>query len=136
MSAMDRLDPPGLSDIADAEHLYARTKELLADNSRRGPLGVDLSQVDFVSPIGIVALVTTARLWHRETGQSVRIHSMQPKVHGYLERVDLFHQCATWIAEDKKLDATERFDRLPASPTLLELLPIAGGIEQNARDVA
>lgn len=98
-------------------------------------LVVDLAQVSFVRPDGVIALVTAARLWHTWTGHRIVLINMQQRVHCYLERIDLFGSCAAWLMQDHELSTTEQWDRNPESASLLELLPIAGDEERNARDV-
>lgn len=98
-------------------------------------LVVDLAQVSFVRPDGVVALVTAARLWHKRTGHRIVLTNIQRQVHCYLERIDLFSSCAAWLVQDRELSPIERWDRNPQSFSLLELLPIAGDEEQNAKDV-
>jgi hypothetical protein len=108
---------------------------LLHTSGLEGPLFLDLSSVSFVPPHGLLALVTAARLWHRWTGNGVILGYMQPKVHRYLERMDLFTTCASWIEQDNELPVGQRFDRSPESVRLLEVMRIASEEDQNARDV-
>jgi hypothetical protein len=127
------LTPLGLDSPAAIEQLYA------ALGARRtgaaGPLLIDLAQVRFVRADGILTLVTAARLWHRWTGQRTVLCAMQPQVHRYLERMDLFTQCHLWLDQEYILPLSERFDRSPTSYRLLEVVGVSGVPFHNSDDV-
>jgi hypothetical protein len=118
----------------DCEDLYGRISALRWHITNQ-PLVVDLGSVPFVPVDGLVALACSARLWHRWTEQKLVLRHIQPQVHRYFERMNLFSQCGTWIHQDRQLDELELFERKPDSERLLELTPIACDEEQNADDV-
>lgn len=118
----------------DYEDLYAQATGLRSQIPS-GPLALDLSLASFVPVEGLVALACCARLWHQWTGQKIMLQRIQPKVHRYFERMDIFTRCNAWIDQDRLLDELDRFDRKPDSERLLELTPIASDEDQNAEDV-
>lgn len=118
----------------DYEDLYTRIATM-GQQTNPQPLVVDLGSVSFVPVDGLVVLACTARLWHRWTGQKLILHKIDPKVHRYFERMDLFARCQEWLEQEDQLSVLELFDRKPHSERLLELTPIASDENQNAADV-
>lgn len=114
--------------------LYDQLGDALAIG-RADPLAIDLSRLSFVRPNELLVLVTVARLWHRHIGQHTTLVGMQPEVHRYLERMDLFTTCGDWLQQDHELPLAERYARSRASRNLLEVVPIAADNDQNSRDV-
>jgi hypothetical protein len=126
----------GLDSSSGIEQFYEQAVAALAKCDWSDRLILDLSRVVFVRPHGLIALVTIARLWHAKTGCRVELVDIRPDVHAYLERMDLFARCGPWLEVCEPLADDARFDRSPASPNLLEVLPIASDEEVNASDVA
>jgi hypothetical protein len=131
---MIELTPLALSSREDAEEIYGQLVATRDDAER--PLRLNLAHVSFVRVDGLLALVNVARLWNQRTHQRTTLCGMRPKVHQYLERMDLFRTCSPWIVQDQELPETERYDRLPESYRLLEIIRIDGEEQQNAKDVA
>lgn len=125
--------PIRLDTLYQVEAFYEELSEVIACGYKG--LIVDLAQVSFVRPEGVIALVTAARLWHKRTGHRIVLTNIQWQVHCYLERIDLFSRCTAWIAQDHELPSNERWDRNPESVSLLELLSITGDGKRNAQDV-
>ncbi len=101
----------------DAEAFYAA-----ALRSRSGTL--DLSDVTFIRPYGIVALVCAARMHTAQTDEPLRLCHLQSRVHQYLERIDLFRVAGDYLRADAPL--SETWDRSQPKPKMLELTPISG----------
>jgi hypothetical protein len=118
----------------DYEDLYAQITAMRRRSTDK-PLVVDLTPIQFVPVDGLVALACSARLWHRWTGEKLVLRQIQPQVHRYLERMDLFSRCGAWIDQDNQLHNLELFERKPDSERLLELTRIVSDEEQNANDV-
>jgi hypothetical protein len=116
------------------EALYTMVASL-RDSHEAQPLVLDLSRVSFVYVDGLLALTCIARLWHRWTGCLVRLQHLDPKVHRYLERMDLFSQCRDWLEQDHPLDEGDRFNRKPYSERLMEVTPIPSDELLNAEAV-
>lgn len=104
----------------EAEQLYRRMAN--ADPATRYVL--DMHAVDFVTPYGVVALVSAARRLHSRSGYRVRVETLAPAVHSYLHRMDLFAVAGQWLycTEERQ----ETWSRDPRTTNLLELTPIAG----------
>jgi anti-anti-sigma regulatory factor len=137
-SLVDDVDPLNLVPLRggqtdQAEEFYRRLAAAFPHGNE--PLALDLSATPFVSTDQLLLLITVARWWHRRTGFPAVLVGMQPKVHRYLERMDLFTACGSWIQPDAPLAVEECWSRSPASPNLLEVVPIAAGRDGNARDV-
>lgn len=113
------------------EDLYAQVASLRLTH-RTQPLLVDMSAVSFVSVDGLLAFTCIARLWYRWSGCIVKLQQLQPKVHRYLERMDIFTHCSDWLEQDRILDEDERFERKPNSERLLEITPIPSDELLNA----
>lgn len=132
---MISLKPLSLDTGVGIENLYRQIVEALEETKISEPLFLDCTNISFVRPESIIALITVARLWHRSTAQKVHLHNIPPSVHQYLERMDLFTQCESWLVETQQLPEWKRFDRAAESATLLEVLPIASDEGQNTRDL-
>ncbi len=129
------IDLPGGTLGSDhAESLYRHLERTLADTSQ-APLRVNCESIGFVHPAGVIGLITAARIWHRTRKRKVLLENLQPQVHAYLERIDIFKECAEFIETTSDLNDTDRFSRSAASSTVLEVTPISGEVDENARDV-
>ena len=125
----------GLDGWQAQDTLYRQVKAALCQ-SPNGPLLLNLCNISFIPAERVLALVNVARWWHRQTGFKVRLVRLQRPVHQYLERTDLFAQCVAWLEDDQPLALEERFERLPESQRLLEILPIRGEKAENVQDVS
>ena len=85
---------------------------------------LDMSQVSFIRPYGVIALICAARCHYAEHSTPFILHNLQKRVHQYLERVDLFKVMPHIITPETALKDT--FDRTQETPNLLELTPISG----------
>lgn len=129
------IQPTGLDSGFGVEHFYGQVAAALASERESRLLALDCSLLAFVRPEGIAALITVARYWQRVTGQPILLQNLPLSAHRYLERVDLFTQCAPWIVEERALPEEQRFNRATRSMTLLEVLPLAGEKERNSGDI-
>lgn len=134
MSSIRIIAPVTSDNCLQYEDLYSQVASLCSTN-RMQLLQIDMSAVSFVSVDGLLALVCIARLWHRCSGDIVVLQHVDPKVHRYLERMDLFTHCNAWLEQDRILTDHERFDRKPNSERLLEITPIPSDESLNATAV-
>ncbi len=109
--------PDSLGDHGpDGEAFYTSATRLSGD-------GLDMSQVSFIRPYGVIALLCVARNYHEQTHETLTLRNLQPRVHQYLERVDLFKVGGDYLRADRNLDET--WDRKQPNPKLLELTPVS-----------
>ncbi|MCL4872056.1 MAG: hypothetical protein KJ063_24105 [Anaerolineae bacterium] len=113
------------SDVQTIDSLYS----LLSD-IRSAQYILDLGNIAFLKPMGIMALVLSARHIAEKSGYPIRLISLDRKLLAYLERVNLFQVANKWIELDSELPE-QKWERNPQTPNLLELTPIT-----NAVDVA
>src|SRR5689334_12548611 len=100
---MTSIKPTGTSlGSEEAEYIYRQLHRALA-RKYRGKLPFDMSNVNFVRPSGILSLVIAAKSWHEWTGGSTVLTHVQPQVHAYLDRIDLFSTCNKFIEVDNEL---------------------------------
>lgn len=111
------------SDIRSVEAFYQRLQ-----NPSPPPNTFDLSEVGFVKPIGIMALVLAARSITEQSGHPVRLINLDDDLLAYLERIDLFEVADKWLQLDQDLPE-EKWDRNPQTANLLELTPIKGAVD-------
>lgn len=97
-----------------------------------GELELDLSHITFVTPESVLALVCVTRCWYRNRRTPVRLISMNEQVQQYLQRIDLFSQCASYVIFDK--GPGELWHR-SSSANLLEITSIPSDLETNAQAV-
>lgn len=113
------------SDVQTIDSLYS----LLSD-IRSAQYVLDLGNIVFLKPMGIMALVLTARHIAEKSGYPIRLIGLDRDLLAYLERVNLFQVANKWIELDSELPE-QKWERNPQTPNLLELTPIT-----NAVDVA
>jgi hypothetical protein len=116
------------------ESFYRELIAAAAANANR-PLLLDLSPMSFISTDVVMALITGARLWHHMTAQPTMLDGIQPEVHRYLERMDVFSICGEWIWQANPLDPAECWSRSDSPRKLVEVMPISADADQNAEDV-
>ena len=90
----------------------------------------DLSQIDFIRPYGVIALLTAIRRLAAQTGRPVLLLNASDQVYLYLHRMDFFKVGADWFQADRVV-VSGAWSRDPATMNLLELSPIG-----SAEDVA
>lgn len=113
------------SDVQTIDSLYS----LLSD-IRSAQYVLDLRNIVFLKPMGIMALVLTARHIAEKSGYPIRLIGLDRDLLAYLERVNLFQVANKWIELDSELPE-QKWERNLQTPNLLELTPIT-----NALDVA
>lgn len=91
---------------------------------------LNLGNVGFVKPMGIMALVLAARRITKQSSHPVCLVNLDDDLLAYLERVNFFDVASKWLGLDSELPE-QRWDRNPQTANLLELTPIT-----NALDVA
>lgn len=82
----------------------------------------DMSEVSFVRPYGVIALVSAARTYFSHTRKPLHLIRLQLQVHQYLERVDMFKVAGEYVSVDNPLQ--DYFDREQSTPNLLELTEV------------
>lgn len=132
---MTTIKPVGASlGSEEAEALYRQLHDVFGKGHRQS-LRMNMSDVEFVRPSGVMSLITAARTWHHWTDHKVILAGMQQQVHAYLERINLFSACSDFIIKDSELPADQQFSRSQESRSVLEIMLISGQPDQNARDV-
>lgn len=112
------------SDVMAVEALY----EIVTSAESAAQYIFDMSEVSFVHPYGVIALVTIARLLSLQSGRPIQMKMLNEEVHKYLERMDLFEVDQSWLQPACILD--ESWERNPTTENLLELNMIS-----NSNDV-
>ena len=84
---------------------------------------LDLIDVDFVKPTGIVALFLSTRYIAEKSGHPVRVANLSHNLLTYLERIDFFEVAGQWMQLDNK-SSNQPWERNPQTANLLELTPI------------
>jgi len=117
--------PDGLTKLQSIEDFYRQFYSCLTD-SRGNILELDLSDVPFIRPGGIVALITVGRVWQRQCGGYILITKIQPQVYAYLERMNLFVGYGDLFNISGNIMPSETYSRSYPRKSLLEILPISG----------
>lgn len=84
----------------------------------------DMSQVTFIEPCGVIALLSIVRQCASQTGERVVIRNLNEQLYPYLHRMDLFRIGAAWLNPLTPLN--EEWSRNAQTTNLLELTPITG----------
>lgn len=84
----------------------------------------DMSAVRFVTPYGVIALVSAARCLSQQSGRPVCLSNTRGEVHSYLHRMNLFQVGCDWLQCSDPLD--EEWLRSDYTANLLELTAIGG----------
>lgn len=120
------LKPADLQNHENIESLYSSLGQI---RKRSDILTLDLSETTWVFPHSILSIVTAARLWHRWTNSYVSLANMESKIHGYLERMNLFSECGSCLREQKS--PKQYYDRSTSSQRLLEIISIPSNEQSN-----
>lgn len=110
------------------ENLYQSLHAIPISQER---LTLDIAATNWVNPHSVLGIVSAARWWHRRTGHKTKLVNISDRVHRYLERMDVFDVCVTFLEAAEMLPSEMLFDRSPSSQKLLELLPIPGSDQTN-----
>lgn len=129
------LHPYGLTTFEQIEALYNDFAVHVATSSQP-VLTLNLSDVSFIRPAGIVALISIARLWHRQCGGHILISEIQSSVYAYLERMNLFAEFGNVIRLPNPFVPAETYSRSDNSKSLLEILMLPCDELENARSTS
>jgi len=121
-----------LGGFGHLERFYADFNRLLS-NPRIEEAKFDLSPITFMTPETVLALVCTARCWYESRQTLVKLVSVDERVHQYLQRINLFAECASYLTIDQD-EPTEPWSR-STSANLLEITTISSDLETNAQSV-
>ena len=119
---MATLSPKSLFDLQSIELLYQQFVDALSTAS--SDLEIDLLEVKFAHPHGILAVVNLARYWYEQGKGRTVLVNLRPELHAYLERIDIFTVCESYLVTRQNLPEEYRVSRTTVSANLLELLPI------------
>lgn len=114
------------ADARTIEAFYNRIQETTPAQAYE----IDMSQVSFIRPYGLLALVIAGRHLRQVSGNKILLNRMQLKVHQYLERMALFEIENNWFDVDSPLQ--ERWNRDPKTANLLELTLVSTIEDVNA----
>lgn len=103
------------ADVRAIEAFYNRTQELPPAQVYE----IDMSQVSFIRPYGLLALVIAGRNLSQVSGNKVLLSRMRLNTYQYLERMALFEIGNDWFDVDSPLQ--ERWNRDSRTANLLEL---------------
>jgi len=105
------------------------------EHGYRGELFVDLTGCQFIAVPGHMALITAGRLWHGWTRHPLCLASIDPEVHAYLDRMDIFDRCASFLSTDQLLPPHLAYNRSASTTNLLEVTAITSEEQKNEHDV-
>ena len=125
------LHPYGLTTFEQIEAFF-NNFAVHVTTSLQPVLTLNLGDVSFIRPAGIVALISIARLWHRQHAGYILISEIQPAVYAYLERMNLFAEFGNVIKFPKHFVPAETYSRSDKSKSLLEILMLPYGELENA----
>lgn len=120
-----------LAGFGHLERFYADFNHFLT-NPRIDQMEFDLSLANFMTPEAVLALVCAARAWYERRRTPVKLIALDAKVHQYLQRIDLFSECARYLVIDS--EPVEPWFR-SNSTNLLEITPIPSDLEANVHAV-
>lgn len=93
---------------------------------------LDMEEVHFIEPCGVIGLVSVARLLAAATGKRVFIKNLDDQVYPYLHRMNLFQTAGEWLRPIELMN--EEWSRNANTINLLELTQISGA--ENVYTVA
>lgn len=85
---------------------------------------LDMQQVSFLKPYGVMVLVSLARRLSELVERPVRLIGLSDQTHLYLKRMDVFEVCANWLQPIGKTKT--QWTRYQQTANLLELTQITG----------
>lgn len=91
---------------------------------RGGRYVFDMTDVTFVEPCGVIALLSSARHLSSLSGKQVLLKNLREDTHQYLDRMDLFQVARRWLRPTLSLN--DGWNRNAGTINLLELTPVRG----------
>ncbi len=85
---------------------------------------LDMHQVSFLKPYGVIVLISLARRLSELCGHPVRLIGLSERLHLYLKRMDVFEVGANWLQPARSVKA--QWSRYSQTVNLLELTTING----------
>lgn len=104
---------------AAVETLYS----LVATAPEAGRYVLDMEEVQFIEPCGVIGLISAARLLARVTGKRVMIKNLGDQVYPYLHRMNLFQVAGEWLKPIELMN--EEWSRNANTVNLLELTQVS-----------
>ncbi len=92
---------------------------------------LDLCQVEFVYPSGIVGMALFLRSAQERIGRKLVISGCKDNILAYLHRINFFDTCREWATCTMEVPSDSELARSEASTNLLELRPIRNHDEVN-----
>ncbi len=105
---------------AAVETLYS----LIASTPQAARYVLDMEDVHFIEPCGVIGLVSVARFLAGATGKRVLIKNLSDQVYPYLHRMNLFYAAEKWLRPIELIN--EEWSRNANTINLLELTQITG----------
>lgn len=105
---------------AAVETLYS----LIASTPQAARYVLDMEDVHFIEPCGVIGLVSVARFLAGATGKRVLIKNLGDQVYPYLHRMNLFYAAEEWLRPIELIN--EEWSRNANTINLLELTQITG----------
>jgi len=108
-----------------------RLYELVSQIQRGETVLLDLSQVQFVYPTGIVGMALFLRSAYERSGHKLIVSGCQDNILAYLQRINFFDTCSEWAVCTAEVPSESELARSEASTNLLELRPIRNHDDVN-----
>lgn len=103
---------------AAVEHIH----NIVASTPRAARYVLDMKDVRFIEPCGVIALLSVIRFLSRSTGKRVLIKNLDEQVYPYLHRMNLFRVAEAWLRPIELMSA--EWSRNAHTVNLLELTAI------------
>ncbi|MBD2505144.1 ATP-binding protein [Anabaena azotica] len=113
-------------DVKTIEAFYNHIQEVIPAKAYE----IDMSQVSYIRPYGLLALLIAGRRLKQTSGSKVLLSRMLPKIHQYLERMALFEIENNCFDVDKPIE--ERWNRDSNTANLLEVSLISNFDDINS----
>lgn len=96
----------------------------LASISKGRQVSLDLSEIRWVCPYGVVMLAGICQTYWNSTGKSVKIERLNPEIHKYFHRIKFFQCLGDMAFINETLDPSLHYHRSEASNRVLDLVNI------------
>lgn len=132
LESMTLIVPGNLRYDAEIETLYSDINKISDPDE---PILLDGSYLNWVEPYSLISLISGCRLLYQSTKQKIVLRRLRDDVHRYLERMDVFDICNTFLSVQQQANNVEKYSRSENSQKLLEVMAIPSSQRTNPIEV-
>jgi len=99
------------------------------------PVTIDATHLNWIEPYSLISLISGCRLLYQSTQKKVMICCLRDDIFRYLERMDVFDVCDTFLQVQHQVTDSGRYSRSVNSQKLLEVMTLPSSYRINPIEV-